>query len=104
MKRGVVRTVPDFQQNTTLVLVVTNARLTKAQCLRVAAMAHTGMARAVHPVHTEFDGDVAITASVGRLEADTNLVGMLAAEATEESIRNAVLSAQGLGGIPAAGE
>jgi L-aminopeptidase/D-esterase-like protein len=104
MRRGIVRKVPDFQQNTTLVLVVTNAQLTKAQCLRVSAMAHTGMARAVHPVHTEFDGDVAITASVGTLDADTNLVGMLAAEATEKSIRNAVLSAEGLGGIPASGE
>ena len=101
MKEGTVRRVPDFQTNTTLVLVVTNARLAKSQCLRVSSMAHTGMARAIRPVHTEFDGDIVITASVGDLTADTNLVGLLAAEATEESIRSGVLAAESLGGIPA---
>ncbi len=101
MREGIVRTVPDFQANTTLVLVATNARLSKVQCARVSAMAHTGMARAIHPVHTEFDGDIVITVSLGDVEADTNLVGMLAAGVTERSIRNGVESAESLGGIPA---
>ncbi len=103
MRRGTIRKVPDFQTNTTLVLVTTNARLTKSQCQRVSAMAHTGMARAIHPVHTEFDGDVVITVSVGQVDSDTNLVGTLAADATEKSIRSGVLSAESLGGIPSCG-
>ena len=101
MKKGRIRKVPDFQTNTTLVLVATNASLTKSQCQRVSSMAHTGMARAINPVHTEFDGDVVITVSVGNLAADTNLVGVLAAEATEESIRSGVVAVEDLGGIPA---
>ncbi len=104
MKKGKIRRVPDFQTNTTLILIATNVGLSKSQCLRVSAMAHTGMARAIHPVHTEFDGDVVITVSLGDEEADTNLVGTLAAEATEASIRAGVREAEELGGIPAANQ
>jgi L-aminopeptidase/D-esterase-like protein len=45
-------------RNTTLVVVATNATLTKAQCTKLAAVAQNGMARALNPVHTMFDGDV----------------------------------------------
>jgi L-aminopeptidase/D-esterase-like protein len=44
--------------NTTLVVVATDATLTKAQCAKMAAVAQNGMARALNPVHTMFDGDV----------------------------------------------
>jgi len=51
--------------NTTIGLVATNARLDKAGCHRVAQGAHDGLARAVFPAHTRFDGDAFVAASVG---------------------------------------
>lgn len=42
---------------TTIGVVATNATLTKAQCAKLAGIAHDGLARAVKPVHTMFDGD-----------------------------------------------
>jgi len=52
-------------QHTTLAVVATNARLTKSRCARMAAVAHDGMARAVNPVHTMFDGDLVFGVSTG---------------------------------------
>jgi L-aminopeptidase/D-esterase-like protein len=79
------------QQNTTLVAVFTNADLNKAQLTRVAKTASSGMARAIRPVFTCYDGDVVFAASVGNQQADEFLVGMLAAEATSAAIINAVV-------------
>ena len=52
-------------QSTTLGVIATDARLSKAQCHRLAVMAQIGMARAVHPVHTPLDGDVVFAAATG---------------------------------------
>lgn len=52
-------------RHTTLVVVATDAALTKAQCSKLAGVAQGGMARAVNPVHTTFDGDVVFGASTG---------------------------------------
>jgi L-aminopeptidase/D-esterase-like protein len=52
-------------QHTTLGVVVTDAALSKAQCGKMAAMAHDGMARAIRPVHTMFDGDTVFGLSTG---------------------------------------
>jgi L-aminopeptidase/D-esterase-like protein len=52
-------------QNTTLAVVATDAKLSKAQCHRLAVMAQTGLARAIYPVHTPLDGDVVFTAAAG---------------------------------------
>jgi len=51
--------------NTTIAIVATNAPLTKAQCQRVAVAAHDGMARAIVPSHTPFDGDLVFAISTG---------------------------------------
>jgi L-aminopeptidase/D-esterase-like protein len=48
-------------QNTTIGVIATNARLTKAQATKVAQMAHDGFARAISPAHTPFDGDTIFT-------------------------------------------
>lgn len=53
------------QENTTIALIATNARLTKAQCNRLAVMAQDGLARAIYPVHTPLDGDVVFSAATG---------------------------------------
>src|SRR5208283_4381932 len=52
--------------NTTLVVVATNARLSKVDCYRVAQRAHDGMARAIVPSHTTFDGDTTFALSAGK--------------------------------------
>jgi L-aminopeptidase/D-esterase-like protein len=53
------------QENTTIAVIATNARLSKAQCNRLAVMAHDGYARAIYPVHTPLDGDTIFAAATG---------------------------------------
>jgi L-aminopeptidase/D-esterase-like protein len=90
--------------NTTLVVVITNAALDKVQTTKVAQMAHDGLARAIRPVHTLFDGDLVFALSLGRKRAGVNSLGTAAAEATAEAIFRAVEGAQGLGGVPSCRE
>jgi L-aminopeptidase/D-esterase-like protein len=54
-------------ESTTLAIVATNARLSKRQAQRLAVMAQSGLARAIHPVHTPLDGDVVFALSTGEL-------------------------------------
>jgi L-aminopeptidase/D-esterase-like protein len=89
--------------NTTLAVVATNARLTKADVSRVALMADDGMARAIRPSHTTGDGDTVFALATGQGAASSpTVVGALAAEALAEAIVRAVVNAQALGGLPAA--
>jgi L-aminopeptidase/D-esterase-like protein len=90
--------------HTTLAVVMTNADLDKVQATKIAQMAHDGLARAIDPVHTQFDGDLAFAFSLGRKRADLNSLGTAAAEATAEAIVRAVKTARGLGGVPACRE
>jgi L-aminopeptidase/D-esterase-like protein len=90
--------------NTTLVVVMTNAGLTKLQATKVAQMAQDGLARAVRPVHTLFDGDLVFALSVGEKRADINLLGTAAANAAARAIVRAVTTARGLGGLPSCTE
>ncbi len=87
--------------NTTLVVIMTDAVLEKTGLTKVAQMAHDGMARAISPVHTQFDGDLVFALSMGRKRADLNTIGAAAAEATAGAIVRAIMSARGLGGVPA---
>lgn len=86
--------------NTTLAVVMTNAGLTKLQATKVAEMAHDGLARAIRPVHTMFDGDLVFVLSLGQKRADLNTLGTAAAEVTARAIVRAVRVAKGLGGVP----
>lgn len=52
-------------ESTTLAVVATNARLSKREAHRLAVMAQTGLARAIHPVHTPLDGDIVIALATG---------------------------------------
>ena len=77
--------------NTTIGVVATNATLTPAEVNRVAEMAHDGMARAVRPSHTMFDGDTLFSVATGtHTGSSVNSVGILAAEVVAEAIVNAV--------------
>jgi L-aminopeptidase/D-esterase-like protein len=88
--------------NTTLVCLMTDAALTKSGCGIVAKMAQAGMARAVDPVHSAFDGDVVFALASGVLdEVEPFVAGVVAAALTAEAIRDACRQAQGLAGIPA---
>ena len=54
---------------TTLVVLATDATLTKAQCAKVSGIGHDGLARAINPVHTMFDGDTVFTLATCAREA-----------------------------------
>jgi L-aminopeptidase/D-esterase-like protein len=75
--------------NTTIGVVVTNARLDKAGCLILAQGAHDGLARAIAPPHTRRDGDAFIAAATGMVEADLDVVRLLAVATVERAIREA---------------
>ena len=85
--------------NTTLVVVATNARFSKVDIYRIAQRAHDGMARAIVPCHTTFDGDVSFALSCGVVKAPIDLVSEMGAETTAEAIRNAVKFAKGRGAV-----
>jgi len=87
--------------NTVIGVVATNANLTKEGANKVAQMAHDGIARAVRPAHTMFDGDTLFALATGQVEADVNIVGAFAAEVVAQAIVRAVLTATPAGGLPA---
>lgn len=93
-----------FVENTTLGVIITNADLDKAALCKVAAMGHDGYARSIRPVHTSFDGDSIYAVSCGKVKADLDVVGTLAAEIMSEAIIRAVEHAQSAYGIPAASD
>jgi L-aminopeptidase/D-esterase-like protein len=88
------------QTNTTLAVVATNARLSKLELHRVAQRMHDGMARAIVPVHTSYDGDVSFALASGDVKVDLDLVSEIAAQLTTEAIRRAVRAAKTTSGIP----
>lgn len=93
-------------ENTTIGVVATNAKLTKAEANRVALMADDGYARAIYPSHTEGDGDTLFALATGRWSGTigVSVIGALAAEATALAIVRAVSEATGVAGIPSARE
>ena len=96
----------DSIENTTIGVVATNARLTKAQANKIAQMAHDGLARTIYPAHTPHDGDALFALATGRFagEADLTLIGTLAAEAVAESVVRAVRKATSIPGYPSASD
>jgi L-aminopeptidase/D-esterase-like protein len=105
VRRGVVQQGP-AREATTIGVIATNARLTKAQALKIAQMAHDGMARAIVPSHTPSDGDTLFVLATGDRAGDPNVgtIGALAAEAVTDAIVRAVRAARGLPGFPAASD
>lgn len=89
-----------FSGNTTLGIIVTNAKLDKTQLTKVAGMTHNGYARAIRPVHTSADGDSIYALSTGDQPGDINVVGSMAARAMEQAIVRAVRAARPAYGLP----
>ena len=73
--------------NTTLVVVVTDAAIDKLACYLVAQSAHDGLARALHPSHSRFDGDLAIALATGAVETHLDRLRVIAADLVAEAIR-----------------
>ena len=84
--------------------MLTDARLTKTEAWLCARAANAGMARAVTPVWTPFDGDAVFFAATNTVDSDPAVVAALAADVTAEAIRDAVREATGAPGCPAASE
>lgn len=93
-----------FSGNTSLGLIVTNAKLTKAQASKLASMAQNGYARTMRPAHSMFDGDTIFAMSTGEVEAELSVVGLMAARAMERAVVSAITHAQGLGGVKSHGD
>jgi len=93
-------------QNTSIGVVATNVVLTKAEATKVAQMAHDGLARAIRPVHSPWDGDTLFALSTGgmTIEQPAMVVGTLGAEAVARAVVRAVTSATGLPGFPSASD
>jgi L-aminopeptidase/D-esterase-like protein len=100
--------------NTTIGVVATDARLNKAQAKKIAQMAHDGLARAIRPAHTMFDGDTIFCLSTGRKPLpekpgffaapqaqSLNELGRAAADCLTRAIIRAVLAADSLGKMAA---
>ncbi len=86
-------------EHTTLVVVATDLRLTKTQARRVAVVAHDGLALAIRPVHTAYDGDTVFAVATGRCDREVDDAAVLvlqvaAVEVVARAIRSAVLPAR----------
>ncbi|WP_119071840.1 P1 family peptidase [Aggregatilinea lenta] len=100
--RAAITMNPASAGNTVIGVVATNAALNKEEINKVAQMAHDGLARAVRPAHTLFDGDTLFALATGSGGwANVSAVGALAADAVAAAIRRAVRAATSLAGLPA---
>jgi len=81
---------PQAGSSTTIAVVATDAALDKAGCRRLAEVAHDGLALAIRPAHTPFDGDTVFAVSAGGVAADPLTLGAAAAEAMWAAIERAV--------------
>jgi L-aminopeptidase/D-esterase-like protein len=88
------------RENTSLVVVATNAALTKVEATKLAQLAQLGMARSINPVNTMSDGDLVVAMSAGTAKAPVDALGVAAAEAVAGAVLRAVRSAISLGGLP----
>jgi L-aminopeptidase/D-esterase-like protein len=93
-----------WRESTTLVCVITDAELTKTQAWLVARAASAGVARAVDPAATAFDGDVVYCVATGRRPLDALTVAAVGADVTAAAIRDAVRQATGAPGCPSGSE
>lgn len=95
----------DARANTTIAIVATDLALSKAEARRLAIMAHDGLARAIVPAHTPFDGDLVFAAATGARAlldpaAELMAAGHAAATCLARAIARAVYEATPAKGDP----
>jgi L-aminopeptidase/D-esterase-like protein len=76
--------------NTTIAVVATDAKLSRERAHLLAIAAHDGLARAVKPAHTMWDGDTVFSLATGKVEAPQPLVERMAGEVLARAIRRGV--------------
>jgi L-aminopeptidase/D-esterase-like protein len=86
--------------NTTLVVVATNARLSKERAHLLSLAGHEGLEASIRPAHTMWDGDTVFALATGQTDADQRSLEAMAVEAVSEAIRRSVLLATGIAGFP----
>ncbi|TWH43439.1 P1 family peptidase [Dulcicalothrix desertica] len=88
--------------NTTIGVVAMDAKLDKAQCQKIAQMAHDGLARTINPVHTMYDGDTIFALSTGLEAAPVNvtLLGATSALVMAQAVIRAIKTAESIPGLP----
>lgn len=91
-----------FTSNTTIAAIVTNAKLSKTEMNKVAALASNGIARTIRPVNTSMDGDSVYALSVGKVKSSSDVVGTLAAHVLAKAINRAVLETDEIYGYKSA--
>jgi L-aminopeptidase/D-esterase-like protein len=101
---------PRTGENTTLVVIATNARLEKTQLTKIAQFAHDGLARAIRPIHSMLDGDTAFVVSVGwedRIPVRAaypgeavDRIGTVAGDLVVRAVLKGTLAAEGIPGWP----
>jgi L-aminopeptidase/D-esterase-like protein len=103
LRSGSTGQPPRPGENTTIGLVATNAKLTKAEASRMALMADDGFARAIFPSHTMGDGDTVFSLATGTWSGQVNVtqIGALAADVMARAIVRAATEATGLPNLPA---
>lgn len=87
-----LRKLPDG--NTTIGCIVTNVKLTKAQCTKIARISHNGYAKSIDPVHTMSDGDTIFVLSTNEVDGMVDAVGILAVEVISKCIQRAIKKAK----------
>ncbi len=102
MQENMVRDA--VKSNTTIGVIATNARLTKAEATKVAQMAQDGLAQTLRPAHTLHDGDTIFALATGEVTADASVVGTFAAEVMAQAIVRSVMKAKSAGGLKGLGD
>ena len=98
---------PAFQgsrENTTLIVVATDADLTKSDLLRLSVRSHDALAATLRPAHTRYDGDIVFVVSCGEEAADQDLLGESTFDGVARAIISAVVAARPVAGVPAVGD
>ena len=90
------------RENTTLICMITNAKITKSQAAKISQIMHDGMAKSISPLHTSADGDTTFCMASGKIEVNTDSLGAIADHAAKQAIINAALNAEASYGLPAA--
>jgi len=86
---------PETMPNTTLVVIATNAAMTRSTLSRLTVRSHDAMAVCIRPVHTRFDGDIVFAVSCGDIVADVETLAEAAFGATAAAIERAVRASAG---------
>ena len=91
-----------WKGNTTIGCIITNAKLDKSQCNKLASIAHNGYARTIRPVHTSADGDTIFVMSTAEVECNPDALGCLATEVMGRAINRAALNSEPAYGLKSA--